>query len=127
MRSGYECGRKFDVDYAFDLRAYESTTGVIDISTKEAKFIKLQHRQKIEEYKITSGISGQHNQGGQSASRYDRKREEQINHFFKRVCNKMKSFDVEEWDIQGDKNMVKRFKKRARKYLKNHASRRLGR
>jgi len=69
---------------------------------------------KIGEYeeikvKVTSGISNQHKKGGSSSGRFYRTRENEIDAFFKRVKEHMKSYTVSKWEIIGEKDSVKRF------------------
>jgi len=60
--------------------------------------------------KLTSGISGQHKKSGSSSGRFYRKREDDIDLFFKRVQQHMKAFNVDHLEIIGGKSTVKRFK-----------------
>lgn len=77
-----------------------SKNAVISIREGEFEEIKL---------KMSSGISGQHKKGGQSSGRFYRKREEEIDFFYRKILQNLKRFDVKKWNIIGDKTMIKRF------------------
>lgn len=72
------------------------------ISVREGEFEEVK-------FKLGSGIHGQHSKGGQSSNRFRNIRDMDILLFFKRVRQYMKTLQVDEWEYQGDKEMIKRF------------------
>ena len=59
-------------------------------------------------FKITSGIAGQHNDGGTSAGRLQRKRQEEVNAFLRKICKKAQELKVDGWTYEGDKGAIKK-------------------
>ncbi|MEM2128990.1 MAG: peptide chain release factor aRF-1 [Candidatus Bathyarchaeia archaeon] len=81
----YRCDNKFHIEYLMDLLKETETYGIMLIDTSAATFATLRgSRMEIIE-EITSGIPGKHRAGGQSARRFERLREMQVQEFFKRV------------------------------------------
>lgn len=89
----------------------QEKTGKLFISTKLAKIFTVEGNYEELKYKLTSGISGQHSKGGQSAPRFYRKREELVEAFFKRIRTYQDSLDISIWNYEGDKEIIKRFKR----------------
>jgi len=88
----YSCGSEFySKPYEKELISRLNPVGIIVLDTKEATIGYVDSQ--IEVIKtITSGISGKHHKGGFSQQRFKRKREEEINNFFKRVAEVTKVF-----------------------------------
>jgi peptide chain release factor subunit 1 len=97
------------VDYLCSLYQENLRTGRVYLSSKEAVISIVNGEFEEVKAKLTSGISGQHKKGGSSSGRFYRKREDDIDLFFKRVQQHMKTFSVDHWEIIGEKSTVKRF------------------
>lgn len=82
----YRCDDHFHLDLLRDTLREEEVIGIISIDTSEAALGELigNNLQVIEV--LTSGIAGKHRQGGQSARRFERLRENEVNSFFVRVA-----------------------------------------
>ncbi|MEM2465049.1 MAG: peptide chain release factor aRF-1 [Candidatus Bathyarchaeia archaeon] len=81
----YRCDSKFHIEHLKDLIKEKETYGVILVDTSEATFATIKGRRLEIIEEITSGIPGKHRAGGQSARRFERIREMQVNEFFKRI------------------------------------------
>jgi peptide chain release factor subunit 1 len=96
----YRCDDHFHLDLLRDTLKEEEPIGIISIDTSEAALGRLlgDNLQVIEV--LTSGIAGKHRQGGQSARRFERLRENEINGFFNRIAaHAYKSF-IEETPVK---------------------------
>ena len=82
-------------------KLFISTSKAI-ISVNEGGFVDVK-------FNLSSGIGGKHNQGGQSQQRFSRKRDDAVKQFFGRVREYMKRVEVDRWEVEGDKHMVKKF------------------
>ena len=98
------------MDYLRSLYKEKLRMGRLYLSSKKAVISIVNGEFEEVKAKITSGISGQHKKGGSSSGRFYRKREDDIDLFFKRVQQHMKTFNVDHWKIIGEKSTVKRFK-----------------
>ncbi|MDG6939868.1 MAG: peptide chain release factor aRF-1 [Nitrososphaerota archaeon] len=83
----YRCDDHFHLDLLKDTLREEEAVGIMSIDTAEAALGRLvgDNLQVIEV--LTSGIAGKHRQGGQSARRFERLRENEVNGFFTRVAD----------------------------------------
>ncbi len=81
----YRCDNKFHTEYLMDLLKETETYGILLLDTSAATFaiVRGSRLEIIDE--ITSGIPGKHRAGGQSARRFERLREMQVQEFFKRI------------------------------------------
>lgn len=96
----YRCDDHFHLDLLKNTLKEEETIGIISIDTSEAALGRLtgDNLQIIEV--LTSGIAGKHRQGGQSARRFERLRENEVNDFFKRVAAHAYKAFIEETPIK---------------------------
>lgn len=108
-RNFYDCGKRFETEYLRSLYFDNPKIGIIDLSTKEAIISIREGEYEAVKLRLTSGIGGQHKKGDSSSGRFYRKREEEINFFFRKVHNRSRDFQVNRWEIRGDKDMVKRY------------------
>lgn len=109
-RNFYECGKRFQTDYLKSLYGEQRKIGIVCLSTKHTTISVREGEFEDVKFKLTSGIHGQHKKGGSSSNRFRNIRDMDINLFFKRVHQHMNTLTVDEWRIEGDKDMVKRFK-----------------
>ncbi len=82
----YRCDSRFHIEHLRDLIRERETYGVILVDSSGATFATLKGRRLEIVDEITSGIPGKHRAGGQSARRFERIREAQVQEFFKRVA-----------------------------------------
>jgi peptide chain release factor subunit 1 len=81
----YRCDDHFHTEFLQEMLKEETLIGIISIDTSEAG-LGLLYGDRIEVAEVlTSGISGKHRAGGQSARRFERLREMEVNDFFHRV------------------------------------------
>lgn len=59
--------------------------GKIKLSSKKAIISIIEGEHKDVKFKLTSGIAGKHGKGGQSRDRFQRKREEEVSAFLRKV------------------------------------------
>ena len=50
---------------------------------------------------LTSGVAGKHRQGGQSARRFERLRDNELNEYYHRVANRAQTIFVEQYRVKG--------------------------
>ena len=89
----------------------QEKTGKIQLSSKKATISIVEGEFEEIKLKLTSGVPGKHGKGGCSKGRFTRKREEEVNAFFKKVYSCTKTLPVEKWIIEGDKEIIKRFRR----------------
>ncbi len=96
----YRCDDHFHIDILKSLIREEELIGVISLDTSEAGFgiISGDRAETVEV--ITSGVGSKHRQGGQSARRFERIRENEINDFFHRVADHAKSIFIDQYTIK---------------------------
>jgi len=82
----YRCDSRFHLEPLFDMMREKETFGVLVIDVSEATLATLRGQRMTVLKEFTSGVAGKHRAGGQSARRFERIREAQINDFFKRVA-----------------------------------------
>lgn len=99
----------FDTDLIKTALSHHETIGVVQISTKEAVISRRIGDYEEVVYRLTSGIGGRHNKGGQSSQRFQRNREEQIKQFFHRIHLYMDKLSVSRWIYKGDKEIIKKY------------------
>lgn len=96
----YRCDDHFHLDILRSLLKEEDLIGVISLDLSEAGFgIIAGDRVEVVEV-ITSGVGSKHRQGGQSARRFERIRENEINEFFTRVAQHAKEIFIDTYKIK---------------------------
>ncbi|MEM1942163.1 MAG: peptide chain release factor aRF-1, partial [Candidatus Nitrosocaldus sp.] len=84
-----------------DMLKEEKVIGIIAIDSSEAG-IGILEGNKVEVVDhITSGVGGKHRAGGQSARRYERLREMELNDYFNRVAEHAKSLLIDTYNVVG--------------------------
>lgn len=83
----YRCDARFHMEPLYEILQEKDVYGVlvIDSSAAVVAFLKGRRKEVVKEF--TSGIGGKHRAGGQSARRFERIREQEMNEYFKRVGN----------------------------------------
>lgn len=97
----YGCGSKFYVDPLLEMLKEKEIYGIILIDSSRATFATLAGNRLEVLQEITSGIPGKHRAGGQSARRFERLREMELNEFFRRVGKHADSLFLNINDLKG--------------------------
>ena len=50
---------------------------------------------------MTSGVSGKHRQGGQSARRFERLRDNELNEYYHRIANYAQKIFIDQYTVKG--------------------------
>jgi peptide chain release factor subunit 1 len=81
----YRCDQRFHIEPLREILREKESYGLIVIDGNETAIATLSGRTlKIVDV-ITSGLSGKHRAGGQSARRFERLREQEVNNYYKRI------------------------------------------
>ncbi len=97
----YRCDDHFHVDILKDMLKEENMIGFLAIDAKDAGW-GLLHGDKLDVLSETSsGVAGKHRQGGQSARRFERLREMELNDYYNRVANTTKEYFIDIYPIKG--------------------------
>jgi len=81
----YRCDNKFLLDPLREMLKEKEVYGIMVMDASAATFALLKGGHLDIVRKITSGVSGKHRAGGQSARRFERLREAELNSFFNRT------------------------------------------
>jgi len=97
----YRCDDHFHLEILREMIKEEKIIGIISIDNNEAG-LGIVSGSRIDVIDVvTSGVSGKHRAGGQSARRFERLRETEINNYFKRVARHSKKVFFGQYEIQG--------------------------
>jgi len=97
----YRCDDHFHVDILKDMLKDDNLIGFLAIDAKDAGW-GLLHGDKIEVLSQTgSGVAGKHRQGGQSAKRFQKLREMELNYFYNRVAVTTREYFIDIYPIKG--------------------------
>ncbi len=81
----YRCDSRFHTEHLQEQLREKETYGILLIDTSEATIATLQGKRLEIVREMTSGVAGKTRAGGQSARRYERLRDMQLNEYFTRV------------------------------------------
>ena len=97
----YRCDDHFHVDILKDMLKDDNMIGILAIDAKDAGW-GLLHGDKLEVLKETgSGVAGKHRQGGQSAKRFQKLREMDLQYYFNRVAHITREYFIDIYPIKG--------------------------
>ena len=82
----YRCDSKFYLEPLKELLKEKDVYGVLVVDNEEAAIAVIRGRRIVELKTFTSGVPGKHHAGGQSARRFERLREMNLNEYYKRVA-----------------------------------------
>ncbi|RLG04417.1 MAG: peptide chain release factor 1 [Thaumarchaeota archaeon] len=82
----YRCDSRFYLEPLKELLREKDVYGVLVIDNEEAAVAVIRGRRIVELKTFTSGVPGKHHAGGQSARRFERLREMNLNEYYKRVA-----------------------------------------
>jgi len=96
----YRCDDHFHTDILKSMLKEEKVIGILAVDSTEAGLgVLLGDRVEIVE-NITSGVAGKHRAGGQSARRFERLREMELNDYFNRVAAHSKSIFIDSYNVE---------------------------
>ena len=97
----YRCDDHFWTDHIRDMLRDEKVIGLLAIDSQEAGLgILTGDRWEVIDT-LTSGVAGKHRQGGQSARRFERLRENELNEYFHRIAGHAQKIFIDEHKISG--------------------------
>ena len=97
----YRCDSRFHIEHLLDLLKEREAYGIILIDASEATFAVLKGRRLEILQRVTSGVPGKHRAGGQSARRFERLREMQLNEYFRRIGQHASELFLDRADLKG--------------------------
>jgi peptide chain release factor subunit 1 len=97
----YRCDDHFWTDHLKDMLKDEKVIGVLAIDTTEAGLGILTGDRWETVDTLTSGVSGKHRQVGQSASRFERLRENELNDYYHRVADHAQKVFIDQYPVKG--------------------------
>src|ERR671915_2146773 len=97
----YRCDDHFWIDHLKDMMKDDKVIGILSLDTQEAGFgILTGDRWEVVE-SLTSGVAGKHRQGGQSARRFERLRDNELNEYYHRVADHVKQVFIDQYSVKG--------------------------
>jgi len=79
----------------------DKAMGLLTIDTQEAGLGVLSGDRWQVEDTLTSGVSGKHRQGGQSARRFERLRDNELNEYYKRIAERAHRILIDQHKVKG--------------------------
>jgi peptide chain release factor subunit 1 len=83
----YRCDSRFHTEYLQEMLREKESYGIILVDASDATIATLQGKRLTINRQMYSGVTGKTRAGGQSARRYERLRDMQLNEYFHRVGN----------------------------------------
>jgi peptide chain release factor subunit 1 len=97
----YRCDDHFWIDHLKDMLKDDKVIGIIAIDTQEAGLgILTGDRWEVVDT-MTSGVAGKHRQGGQSARRFERLRDNELNEYYHRVGDHAQKVFIDQFNVRG--------------------------
>jgi len=97
----YRCDDKFHLEPLLEIVREKETYGLLVIDGNEATLATLRGRRMEVLKEFTSGIAGKHRAGGQSARRFERIREAEVNQYYKRIGSHLGEIFGQISDLKG--------------------------
>lgn len=97
----YRCDDHFWTDHLKDMLKDDKSIGILSIDTQEAGIGVLSGNEAKTIDSLTSGVAGKHRQGGQSARRFERLRDNELNEFYHRVAAHAKQVFIDQYNVRG--------------------------
>lgn len=97
----YRCDSKFYLEPLKELLKEKDVYGILVIDNEEAAVAVIRGRRIAELKTFTSGVPGKHHAGGQSARRFERLREMNLNEYYKRVAEHANEIFLKYPEIKG--------------------------
>jgi len=97
----YRCDDHFWTDHLKDMMKDDKTIGILAIDTQEAGLgILTGDRWEVIDT-LTSGVAGKHRQGGQSARRFERLRDNELNEYYHRIADRSQKVFIDQFYVKG--------------------------
>jgi peptide chain release factor subunit 1 len=97
----YRCDDHFWTDHLKDMMRDDKVMGILSIDTQEAGLgILTGDRWEVVD-SLTSGVAGKHRQGGQSARRFERLRDNELNEYYRRVAEHAHAVFIDQFNVKG--------------------------
>jgi peptide chain release factor subunit 1 len=97
----YRCDDHFWTDHLKEMMKDDKVIGILSIDTQESGIgILTGDRWEVID-SLTSGVAGKHRQGGQSARRFERLRENELNEYYHRVADHVKQVFIDQYNVKG--------------------------
>ena len=97
----YRCDDHFWIDHIKEMLKDDRTVAIISIDTQEAGLGILTGDRWETVETLTSGVSGKHRQGGQSARRFERLRDNELNEYYHRVADYAQKIFIDQYTVKG--------------------------
>ncbi|GKS61078.1 peptide chain release factor 1 [Candidatus Nitrosocosmicus sp.] len=97
----YRCDDHFWIDHIKEMLKDDRTVAIISIDTQEAGLGILTGDRWETVETLTSGVSGKHRQGGQSARRFERLRDNELNEYYRRVADYAQKIFIDQYTVKG--------------------------
>jgi peptide chain release factor subunit 1 len=97
----YRCDDHFWTDHLKDMLKDDKAIGILAIDTQEAGIGVLTGNDSKTIDSLTSGVAGKHRQGGQSARRFERLRDNELNEYYHRVAAHAKAVFIDQYNVKG--------------------------
>jgi peptide chain release factor subunit 1 len=97
----YRCDDHFWTDHLKEMMKDDKVVAILSIDTQETGIgILTGDRWEVID-SLTSGVAGKHRQGGQSARRFERLRDNELNEYYHRVAEHAKQVFINDYDVKG--------------------------
>ncbi|MFL6308994.1 MAG: peptide chain release factor aRF-1 [Nitrososphaera sp.] len=97
----YRCDDHFWTDHLKEMMKDDKVIGILSIDTQETGIGILTGDRWEAIDSLTSGVAGKHRQGGQSARRFERLRENELNEYYHRVAEHAKQVLLDQYNVKG--------------------------
>src|ERR671931_2101864 len=97
----YRCDDHFWTDHLKDMMKDDKAIGILAIDTQEAGLGILSGDRWEVIDSLTSGVAGKHRQGGQSARRFERLRDNELNDYYHRIAEHVKKVFIDQYNVKG--------------------------
>ena len=97
----YRCDDHFWTDHLKDMLKDDKSIGILAIDTQEAGIGVLSGNEARTIDSLTSGVAGKHRQGGQSARRFERLRDNELNEYYHRIADHAKQVFIDQFNVKG--------------------------
>lgn len=97
----YRCDDHFWTDHLKEMMKDEKVIGILAVDTSETGIGILTGDRWETIDTLTSGVAGKHRQGGQSARRFERLRENELNEYYHRVADHAKAVFIDQYNVKG--------------------------
>jgi peptide chain release factor subunit 1 len=97
----YRCDDHFWTDHLRDMMKDDKAIGILAIDTQEAGLGILSGDRWEVIDTLTSGVAGKHRQGGQSARRFERLRDNELNEFYHRIGEHSQKVFIDQFNVKG--------------------------